>query len=36
VINGMMTPRKVLPVGAPLHFGNGRNQSPMPRRQQPA
>jgi succinate-acetate transporter protein len=31
VINGMKA-RAVLPVGAPLHFGNGRNESPMPRR----
>ena len=36
VINGMMAPRKVLPVGAPLQFGNGRDQRPLPRRQQPA
>jgi succinate-acetate transporter protein len=36
VINGMMAPRTVLPVGAPLHFGNGRKGSPMPRRQQAA
>jgi len=36
VINGMMAPRTVLPVGSPLHFGNGRKSSPMPRRQQPA
>jgi uncharacterized protein len=32
VINGMKAPRVVLPVGAPLHFGNGRGETPMPRR----
>jgi uncharacterized protein len=36
VINGMMAPRTVLPVGAPLQFGNGRKGSPMPRRHQAA
>jgi succinate-acetate transporter protein len=35
VINGMKG-SVVLPVGAPLSFGNGRKKSPMPRRQQPA